>query len=35
MMMMIERLVFFKILIMVSVFYDFFTGQKKHNFEGV
>ena len=28
-MMMIERLVFFKILIMVSVFYDFFTGQKE------
>ena len=26
---MIEQLVFFKILIMVSVFYDFFTGQKK------
>ena len=31
-MMMIEQLVFFKILIMVSVFYDFFTGQKKSQF---
>ena len=33
--MMIERLVFFKILIMVSVFYDFLLVKKNHNFEGV
>ena len=34
--MMIERLVCFKNVIIVSVFYDFFTGSKKKSqFEGV